>query len=87
MLMPVAAQAQVLACKVPETVPVPHPDLPTAEQPRRIVPIGSSTLAITWAPEYCQRAKTEQQAIFECTSGNRFGFALHGLWPDGEGPE
>ncbi|MGJ3648898.1 ribonuclease T2 family protein [Sphingomonas sp. GlSt437] len=85
--LPAAANAQALACRVPTTIPVPHADLPSAEQPRRVVPIGGYTLAITWAPEYCQRAKTDPLASFECTSGNRFGFALHGLWPDGEGPE
>ncbi|MFA5968270.1 MAG: ribonuclease T2 [Sphingomonas sp.] len=85
--MPAMASAQALSCRIPGTVPVPHPDVATADQPRRVVPIGSYTLAITWAPEFCQHSSGEAAASFECRSGNRFGFVLHGLWPDGEGPE
>lgn len=84
---PVAAHAQALNCRIPATIEVPHDDLATPDQPRRVLPIGGYTLAVTWAPEYCQRNKEQASAKFECASGNRFGFTLHGLWPDGEGPE
>ena len=52
--VPAGAQAQALQCSVDTAVPRPRPDLPTASQPRRIVPIGSYTLAITWSPQYCR---------------------------------
>lgn len=84
---PALGQAQTLRCAIPDTVPVPHPDLATADQPKRILPIGGYTLAITWAPEFCHQNARNKTASFECGSGNRFGFTLHGLWPDGEGAQ
>jgi len=84
-LLPGTAAAQALRCTVPAFVPAPHADLPSAEQPRRVLPIGGYTLAITWAPQYCRSNAGDRGARFECASGNRFGFTLHGLWPDGEG--
>lgn len=84
-VLPAAAQAQAYVCSVPGAIARPHADLPSAEQPRRVLPIGSYTLAITWAPQYCHANARDASARFECGSGNRFGFTLHGLWPDGEG--
>lgn len=84
---PTLAQAQALRCVIPGTIPVPRPDMPSADQPKRILPIGGYTLAISWVPEFCHRNARQAAARFECGSGNRFGFALHGLWPDGEGAQ
>ena len=85
--LPGVAQAQANQCVIPRTVPTPHPDLPTADQPKRVLPIGSYTLAISWAPQYCRSNAQEASARFQCGSGNRFGFTLHGLWPDGKGKD
>jgi ribonuclease T2 len=85
--MPGLASAQSYQCAVPSSLPRPHPDGATAEQPQRVRPISGYTLALTWTPEYCYGAKHEASAAFECRSGNRFGFTLHGLWPDGVGKE
>lgn len=49
------------------------------------MPIGGYTLAVTWAPQYCHGHARDAAAKFECASGHRFGFTLHGLWPDGVG--
>ncbi len=76
---PAGAQAQAYRCEVPQRIEPPQPDLPG---PRRLLPIGGYTLAISWAPQHC-RSQTGPAARFECGSGNRFGFILHGLWPDG----
>ncbi|MDO7841051.1 ribonuclease T2 family protein [Sphingomonas immobilis] len=81
------AHAQALQCVIPNSVPRPHPDLPSASEPARNLPIGSYTLALTWAPEYCVAHKRDKAASMECGGGNRFGFTLHGLWPDGMGAE
>ena len=81
-LLPVAAHAQAYRCAVPAGIPAPHADLPGIDQPRRVLPVGGYTLAITWAPQYCRTARGNG-ARFQCGSGNRFGFTLHGLWPDG----
>lgn len=83
---PAAAVAQVSDCTPPASVPRVHPELPSAEQPARRVPIGSYTLAITWAPRFCRDAGDRTDSRFECARvGQRFGFVLHGLWPDGIG--
>ena len=84
---PAIAQAQAYSCSVPGSVSRPRPDGPTASQPRRILPIGGYTLAITWAPNYCRENGSRESARFQCGSGNRFGFTLHGLWPDGVGKD
>src|SRR3954470_8743921 len=86
-LLPGIASAQALVCTPPGTPPRPNPELPTAEQPQRVLPIGGYTLAITWAPQFCRNGGFAPSARFECGSGNRFGFTLHGLWPDGVGKE
>jgi len=83
--LPAAAHAQAYTCAVPATIARPRPDLPSSRDPQRIVPIGGYTLAIRWAPEYCHDNGHDADAKFECRSGNRFGFTLHGLWPDGIG--
>lgn len=82
-----AAQAQSYRCAVPANLPRPHPDLASASQPRRVLPIGGYTLALSWAPQHCHRNARDTAARFECGSGNRFGFTLHGLWPDGVGKD
>ncbi|KQM64915.1 ribonuclease T [Sphingomonas sp. Leaf17] len=89
---PAVAQAQAYSCSVPATPPRPRPDLPTASQPRRVLPIGSYTLAISWTPQYCRQNGRQASARFQCGGGGtggggRFGFTLHGLWPDGVGKD
>lgn len=78
---PAAANAQALQCSVPGQLPRPTTEGPTSGEPRRILPIGGYTLAVSWAPEACRGHAGD----FQCGGGNRFGFTLHGLWPDGEG--
>lgn len=85
--LPGLAHAQAYSCAVPTQVERIHPDLPSDKQPQRILPIGGYTLAITWAPQYCHENARKPGARFQCGSGNRFGFTLHGLWPDGVGKD
>ncbi len=76
------AGAQLAACVVPEQLPLPELALPSAREPRRVIPTGGYTLAISWSPQQCGRAG--EAVSFQCdTARNRFGFVLHGLWPDG----
>lgn len=84
---PATAGAQAYSCAVPGTLPRPRPDLPSEGQPRRVLPIGGYTLAITWAPNYCRDNGSQASARFQCGEPNRFGFTLHGLWPDGVGKD
>jgi ribonuclease T2 len=85
---PSMALAQAQQCAVPSRLPPSHAEGPTAKDPRRQMPIGGYTLAVTWSPEHCAGSINTDDA-FQCgadgTGGGRFGFALHGLWPDGAG--
>lgn len=81
------AHAQAYRCAVPAAIPTPRADGPTTREPKRVVPIGGYTLALTWAPQYCRTNSRDAGAKFQCGVGNRFGFTLHGLWPDGKGRE
>ena len=84
-LAPSAAAAQAMMCTPPAKLRQPRPDLPSAREPRRVLPIGGYTLALTWNPGYCRAHRGAEDARFRCAAGNRFGFTLHGLWPDGVG--
>lgn len=86
-MVPAPALAQAYRCSVPEALPRPRADGPSAREPRRDLPTASYTLALTWAPGYCRTRGDRGDARFQCDSGNRFGFTLHGLWPDGAGSE
>lgn len=85
--LPGVANAQALICTPSANPPRPNPELPTADQPQRVLPIGGYTLAITWGPQFCRNGGFTPSARFQCGSGNRFGFTLHGLWPDGVGKD
>jgi ribonuclease T2 len=87
MVLPAMAHAQAYQCSTPAAVERVRPDLPSDSQPKRIVPIGSYTLAISWTPQYCRDNGDRAGAQFQCGTGNRFGFTLHGLWPDGVGKD
>jgi ribonuclease T2 len=84
-LLPGIAAAQPLSCVPPARLQQPRPDLPTANEPRRVLPVASYTLALTWTPGFCRANGNRPDARFQCGGANRFGFTLHGLWPDGFG--
>ncbi len=84
LLAPALASAQALQCTAPRQIDRPRADLPSPSQPRRVLPIGGYTLAITWSPGYCRTRGDDPRAAFQC-GDNAFGFTLHGLWPDGTG--
>ena len=77
-----AALAQPLSCSLPATAEAPPPATPDGPV-RASVPITQYTLALSWAPDFC--ATHGAQADGECQGkAARFGFVLHGLWPDGD---
>jgi ribonuclease T2 len=65
-----------------------HAELPSADQPVRRVPTTGYTLSLIWTPEHCYAAQRHAQggADPECRGAGAHGFTLHGLWPDGAGP-
>lgn len=75
------ALAQAWQCHAPATVEVPP--LPTPDGPRRVLPITGYTLALTWSPEFCRAHGGENDHALQCDGKlGRFGFVLHGLWPE-----
>lgn len=78
------ALAQGWQCRVPPQVSVPA--MPVPDEPPRVVPITGYTLALSWSPEFCRTRKSNPANTTQCSgSMGRFGFVLHGLWPDGKG--
>lgn len=62
-------------------VPVPK----VIQQGRtRTVPVTGYTLALSWSPEFCKGRETRAADHTQCSGSNgRFGFVVHGLWPEG----
>lgn len=90
LLLPTPALAQALSCSVPRQLPRPQIEAPSRQEPKRVLPIGRYTLAISWSPQHCSTIYSAHNAkdAFQCGGRNgRFGFVLHGLWPDGIGKE
>lgn len=84
---PGTALAQANQCRLPAIIARPHVEGPTADDPKRILPIGYYTLAVSWTPQYCKTSRGGIRDAFQCRSDNNFAFTLHGLWPDGYGRE
>ncbi|MEW9854878.1 ribonuclease T2 family protein [Novosphingobium sp. M1R2S20] len=76
---PPAAMAQAYQCTPPQRVePIGsvQPDGPT-----RRTAIGAYTLAASWSPDHCKTRG--DPASMQCSGRHgRFGFILHGLWPE-----
>jgi len=83
-LVPAAAHAQAYQCRIPRGAI----GVPAAERdgPVRQVPISGYTLALSWAPEYCRGRESRPVDARQCSGrSGRFGFVVHGLWPEGRG--
>lgn len=78
-LLPAPALAQAYQCALPnrvEPVATIRPDGPT-----RRTAIAGYTLAASWSPDYCKTSG--EVGSIQCSGRNgRFGFVLHGLWPE-----
>ena len=82
--MPGLGLAQAYQCRAP-TSPVSIPRI-EPDGPVRRMPIAGYTLALSWSPEYCRGRERRSDDRFQCSGqGGRFGFVLHGLWPEGRG--
>lgn len=80
---PGVASAQALRCAIPDRVTEAGGPV-SRDGPRRVVPVGGYTLALSWNPGFCRQAANRDR--FQCGRDQKFGFVLHGLWPDGRGP-
>lgn len=82
LLVPATAWAQASQCSLPASIPAVSAAAP--DGPVRRLPTGSYTLSASWSPEHCRT--DHDPASIQCSGRNgRFGFVLHGLWPDGRG--
>jgi ribonuclease T2 len=74
--------AQAYQCRLPASAPAVRPVAP--DGPARRSAITGYTLALTWSPEYCRGRERNAQDRLQCSgAGGRFGFVVHGLWPEG----
>ncbi len=82
------ACAKKNSCEVPADLPRPMLEGTSRAEPRRLLPIGGYTLALTWSPQRCASRMTSPMDKVRCDgAAGAFGFTLHGLWPDGEGAQ
>lgn len=78
------AEADGAACAVPTDVqPAPVQPAPPHEIVRDARTL-SYMLALSWSPEWCRTHADAEEGQAQCRD-NRFGFTVHGLWPNGEG--
>ena len=78
--LPQAGRAQAFQCSLPRAVELPRIE---PERPRRL-PVTGYTLALSWAPEFCRFREDQPRHARQCSGkAGRFGFTVHGLWPDG----
>lgn len=81
-LMPTPAMAQAYQCSLPPGIAPIRPVTP--DGPVRRLPVTGYTLAASWSPDYCKTSGDTRS--MQCSRHNgRFGFILHGLWPEAQG--
>jgi ribonuclease T2 len=79
--LPSPVLAQAYQCRVPDRIELPPPAQP--DGPARRTAIGGYVLAVSWSPEYCRSKAARDPDNMQCNGRNgRFGFVLHGLWPE-----
>ncbi len=78
------ALAQAYQCRVPAD-PVSVPPI-AQDGPTRQIPVTGYTLALSWSPEFCRNRQDNARNARQCSGRDgRFGFIVHGLWPEGRG--
>lgn len=76
--LPAPALAQAYQCTPPARIQ--PPSAPAPDGPVRRLPVAGYTLAASWSPEFCRGGRKGESIQCSGTNG-RFGFVLHGLWP------
>ncbi|WP_254049890.1 ribonuclease T [Novosphingobium sp. TH158] len=74
------AFAQAYQCRVPQRIEPPA--APRQDGPERRTALGGYVLAASWSPEYCNTNRRAGGSMQCSGSAGRFGFILHGLWPE-----
>jgi len=89
LVAPTAAEAQALACAIPDRIPVPRVEGPRRGEPVRKPETAGYLLSMSWSPQHCADVRNPKDARdrFQCSGENgRFGWVLHGLWPEAATP-
>ena len=81
--LPSAALAQANSCIVPDVLPELRVDAPPPDEIRK-VPVTGYLLSLSWSPQYCRDKQSSAADAGQCGKDARFGFILHGLWPEGD---
>ena len=71
-------------CALPDVVE-PAPVRPV-DYVNKDLPTDYLALVLSWSPEHCETQRNKPKAqrdkhAFQCFSGNRFEWVVHGLWP------
>ncbi len=83
--LPVVAQAQGQSCQMPGDFAMPRIEQQRADDVRR-TPVTRYLLSLSWSPQHCFNARDNSADAMQCSGANgRFGFVLHGLWPETDG--
>jgi ribonuclease T2 len=84
-LTPGVAMAQAAACRILANFELPRPEPVAAEEVRR-TPVTRYLLSLSWSPQHCFEARGRASDAIQCDGqAGRFGFVLHGLWPETDG--
>ena len=79
-LLPTPALAQAYQCVLPARIGPVRAIRPDGPAVRAV--ISHYTLALSWSPEFCRGSRAAENALQCGGSVGRFGFILHGLWPE-----
>jgi ribonuclease T2 len=84
LICPAAALGQAYQCRMPTDLPAARPITPDGPAVR--TPITGYSLALSWSPEFCRGKERDPAQRLQCSgAAGRFGFVVHGLWPEGMG--
>lgn len=72
------------SCRLPQAIPPARAIFPPRDEAPRRTPVDGYLLAMSWSPEYCRSRKDSAADRLQCGRANRFGFVLHGLWPESD---
>lgn len=82
--LPSAAFAQAQSCLVPDKLPELRMERGAPGEIRKL-PVQGYLLSLSWSPQYCRDKRTSASDAGQCGADAKFGFVLHGLWPEGVG--
>lgn len=81
---PTEAALTPASCAVPPDLKAPQAETAPPDEVVQDAATRSYMLALTWQPEWCRENAQSAEGRTQC-GRDRFGFVVHGLWPNGEG--